>query len=109
MSHPFTIKELLLFGQRPEGIGLENLDEALGRISRTEGRVALEAMTHVSSKNRAMVALSAAAAGVIDADVERLVWRVPMSRLGIPRNGASRTPAELFPIMAPAFRRSSEK
>ena len=39
----------------------------------------------------------------------RLVWRVPMSKDGSPKNGASRTPADELPTIKLAFFISSEK
>jgi hypothetical protein len=42
-------------------------------------------------------------------DWARLLCRVPKSKLGKPKKGASRTPALLLPIMAEAFFISSEK
>ena len=46
-----------------------------------------------SARKRAMAARSCASQAMTDGASARLVWRVPMSSEGRPRNGASRTPA----------------
>lgn len=45
----------------------------------------------------------------MDGALARWFWRVPTSRLGRPRKGASRTPALLLPTITAAWRISSEK
>jgi hypothetical protein len=104
------VAELLLERPVPEGRVPQDGHEAVGAQGLAEGGVArMRPAPGLGEEGGDGARI--AGGGVADRGGvrDRLVWRVPTSSEGMPRKGASRTPALELPTMQAAFFISSEK